>query len=145
MQESPNETDAAHGRRVRLTWRHQILIGHWVLMFVGTHWPEINRYKPDTGWPIPFFSEAVHGALYGIWAALWWWVLSRRPSGAPTGSLLWVVVGGFFYACFDEATQLLVGRSGKFYDVVIDSFAVILVLLLLKGLRRTRAARPTPT
>ena len=111
-------------------------MGYWVLMFMGTHWPEINRYKPETGWPIPCFSEAVHLSLYAIWGGLWWWILSRRPGGASTGVLWSVVVGGFFYACFDEATQLIVGRSGKPYDVAVDLVGVTLGVWVLEGIRR---------
>jgi VanZ family protein len=108
-------------------------------MFVGTHWPEIERYKPDEGWPIPYFSEAVHLSLYGTWGALWWWVLKWRPAGATVSVLWWVVVGGFCYGCFDEMTQLIVGRSGKFYDVMVDVVGVAVGTWLPEGVCRMRS------
>lgn len=114
---------------------------HWVLMFAATHWPQINRYKPRTGWPMPFFSEAVHLALYAVWGGLWWRVLSRSPKGASTRALSNVLLGGFFYACFDEATQLIVGRGGKSYDVLVDTVGIAAALSLLEGWRRYRDSR----
>ena len=109
-----------------------------MLMFVGTHWPEIDRYKPEEGWPIPHFSEVVHLTLYGVWGALCWWILSRRPPGAAPPMLWWVIVGGFGYACFDEMTQLLVGRGGKLYDVLVDTVGVTVGVWLPEIIRRRR-------
>ena len=109
------------------------------MMFVGTHWPEVDRYKPEEGWPIPYFSEVVHLTLYSLWGVLWWWVLSRRSGGATSATLWWVVVGGFCYACFDEMTQLIVGRGGKFHDVVVDLVGVTAGVWLPQVMRRLAA------
>ena len=136
------EPSPQRGGRAPLSWRQGILLVHWVLMFVGTHWPEINRYKPETGWPVAHFSEAIHLTLYTAWGVLWWWVLIRRPPGATSKWWWWVVVGGFCYACFDEMTQLLVGRSGKFYDVLVDTVGLTAGVWLPEIIRRWRVATP---
>ena len=60
--------------------------------------------------------------------------------------ILWSLSFGFFYACTDEIHQLFVlGRSGRFTDVLIDSLGMTLGILIfyfllhfihsLKGIR----------
>lgn len=62
------------------------------------------------------FSACLFLALHGLRA---------RP--AP----LWTVLGGVFYACTDEAHQMLVdGRGPALLDVGIDSGGVVVGLLL---------------
>ena len=137
LSDSTEATPAKSARNgpVRLGWRWWVLFGYWALMYVGTHWPEIERYKPGTGWWIPHFGLVVHMSLYGLWGALWWWLLTRREQGASYGVYWAIVWGGLAYAMFDEATQLLIGRSGKLSDVLIDVIAVAIAVWGLTGLR----------
>lgn len=107
-------------------------------MFLGTHWPDVDRFRPDEGWPIPYFDQTAHLILYTIWGWLWWLVLRRRPGGVHARTLCWVVAGGFCYACFDELTQLIVGRTAAFEDLMIDIIGVNLGVWVPEGISRFR-------
>jgi VanZ family protein len=128
-------TGAASGGPVRLGWRWWVLFAYWGLMYLGTHWPEIERYRPATGWWIPHFGLVVHLGLYGLWGALWWWVLTTRAQGASYDAYWGIVWGGLAYAMFDEGTQLIIGRSGKLSDVLIDVIGVAIAVWGLTTLR----------
>ena len=119
---------ADRARIARLT-----LACYWVLIFVGTHWPDVHRYKRHPTWPFPGFGYVVHGVMYGGWAAMWWWVLRSGSRTVPRSEDLtkvWMV--GLTYAAFDELSQYLVGRTGKLSDLLTDVAAVALVLLVLR-------------
>ncbi|UCG32176.1 MAG: VanZ family protein [Phycisphaerales bacterium] len=137
----PSESGEKAGparRRASLGWRGWLLISHWALMFVGTHWPDVDRFRPDEGWPIPYLDQAAHLVLYTVWGALWWVVLRNRPGGVCVRTLWWVVIGGFCYACFDELTQLIVGRTAAFDDLLIDIIGVNLGVWVPETVRRFR-------
>lgn len=108
------------------------LIVWWILMYIGTHWPEINRYKPATGWPIPLFGTVVHSSLYAVWATLWWWVLWSRGRLLRGTTLTWFALGAAAYAGFDELTQAFVDRTPRFVDFFTDMAAVTVALMLLR-------------
>lgn len=118
------------------------LAGYWLLIFVGTHWPDVARFKRGPDWPFVGFGVVVHAVMYGGWAALWCWVLwsaARRPPRFEELEKVWTL--GVVYAAFDELTQLLVGRTGKVSDAMVDVAAVTLVFAaVLLAARRPRRA-----
>ena len=103
-------------------------------MFVGTHWPDVNRFRPEGGWPIPYFEQTAHLVLYAIWGGLWWLVLRHRRGELRSRTLWWVLAGGFCYACFDELSQLIVGRDAAFDDLLLDIIGVNLGLWVPQGI-----------
>lgn len=122
----------------------RVLCAYWLLMFLGTHLPgpAVERIKRHKEWPFRGFGFVMHSLLYGGWAVLWMWVLWRARRGrVRAGELLAVWLLTAVYAAFDEATQLLVGRTGKVDDVLVDMWAVTMVFVigyLLVERRRSR-------
>ena len=111
-------------------------------MFVATHWPDINRYRPETGWPIPAFGTVMHVGVYVGWAVMWWWVLSAGGRRVSRTAVNWLVLGGTLYAAFDEITQALVGRTPTLDDFVADIVGLIVATITLQVWQRTRTRRP---
>ena len=110
---------------------------YWVVMFVATHWPEIEKYGPR--WQIPHFDKLVHAGLYAGWVVVWWWLLSRGGRAVSGAAINWLVLGGAAYGVFDETTQAIVGRSpaiGDFAADVAGLIAATVVLQLWQGRRR---------
>jgi len=120
--------------------RRWTLILYWITMFVATHWPDINRYKPEYGWPIPHFDAVMHTTVYAGWAAMWWWFLSagkRQVSRAAAG---WLLAGGVLWAAFDELSQALVAREPAIDDFLCDLCGMLLVVFILSLRQHTRIA-----
>ena len=61
---------------IRRSIRRWVLLGYWSAMFVATHWPDLDRYKPEEGWPIPNLTLLAHVGIFAFWTSLWWWLLS---------------------------------------------------------------------
>lgn len=122
--------------------RRTVLMVYWLAMYISTHWPDISRYRPATGWPIPFFGVVMHVGVYFLWTVLWCWFLAGI--GKLTGRrMVLLFVGGTAYAAFDEWTQYFVDRSPDPDDFVVDLLGIALGLAL-SGLihRRSRRRRP---
>jgi hypothetical protein len=121
----------------------RVLCGYWVLIFLGTHLPgpAVERIKRHKEWPFRGFGFVMHTLMYGGWAALWLWVLWRARRGRiRAGELAGVWFLAACYSIFDEVTQLLVGRTGKVSDVIVDLWAVAMVFavgLLIAERRRS--------
>ena len=120
-------------------YRRWMLILYWVVMFVATHWPEIEEYAPQ--WGIPYSDELAHAGLYAGWTVMWWWVLSAGGQQVGRAAINWLVIGGFVYAGFDEITQAVVDRTPAVSDFVVDVVAVIGVLAVLEAWQRRRTRR----
>jgi len=130
--------------------RRWVLILYWVVMFLATHWPNIARYRPKEGWPLPYFDVVMHVGIYTIWAGLWIWVLGAH------GAVRWrtfvgLFVLGILYAVFDEWTQALVQRTPTFDDLGsnllgmgIGSLGTHLIALRFGRLSRGGDARNVP-
>jgi hypothetical protein len=111
-------------------------------MFVATHWPDIDRFKPDTGWPIPFFEVVMHAGVYAGWVVMWWWVLrthGRQLSGAAT---TWIMAGGAAYGAFDELTQALVNREPTMPDFTCNVVGILIAIVILQAVDRWVLKQP---
>ena len=118
--------------------RRWVLIVYWVVMFVGTHWPEIERYGPERFWRIPHSDKLAHAGLYAVWTAIWWWLLSAGGRRVAETAVNWLVLGGAVYAIFDEATQAIVARDPSIYDFVADMVGLLMVVSILSLWQRRR-------
>ena len=56
--------------------RAWVLLAWWAVMYLLTHLPGIDEWKPRGGWPIKDPDKVVHFVLFGTWACLWTWVLA---------------------------------------------------------------------
>ena len=124
--------------------RRWALILYWITMFVATHWPDINRYKPEAGWPIPHFGAVMHATVYAGWAGMWCWFLSaggRRVSRAAIG---WLLVGGVLWAGFDELSQALVAREPALDDFLWDLCGMLLAVLVVSLWQRPQLVARRP-
>jgi len=108
------------------------LISYWIAMFVATHWPEVNRYKPDTGWPIPYFGTVMHVSIYGLWTVMWWWLLRAHGRSLTGAAAAWVIAGAAAYGIFDELTQALVAREPALDDFASNVVGVLVAVTLLQ-------------
>lgn len=127
-------------------FRRWALILYWIAMFVATHWPDINRYMPDTGWPFPHFDAVMHAIVYAGWVGMWWWFLSAGDRRMGRAAIGWILVGGVLWAVFDELTQALVARSPTLVDLVCDLIGMLLAIFILSLWQRPwLAARRPPT
>ncbi len=111
-------------------------------MFVLTHWPEIDKLKPDRLWLFDGFDKVVHFSLYACWTALWWWLLSLNQRGVGFASANWLIVGGVAYAVFDELTQSFFARDPELADFACDVAAILIVTTVLRVWQRGRLAKP---
>lgn len=121
--------------RIKPPVRRTVLIIYWLAMFISTHWPDVSRYRPATGWPIPFFGVVMHIGVYFIWAVLWCWLLAGIGK-LTARSMILLLVGGMFYAVFDEWTQSLVDRSPDSNDLVSDLVGIPIGLVFCAIVQR---------
>jgi hypothetical protein len=122
--------------------RRSVLILYWIAAFVATHWPEIERWTPESFWLFPHQDKAIHATMYAGWVGLWWWVLSAGRARLNRATLNWLVLGGVAYAIFDESTQRIVGRTTELGDLAADLAGTLLAVTLLDLRQRRRAGRP---
>lgn len=145
-------SDAPAGRTLdgmlNSTWpspgvRRAVLAAYWIGIFVLTHWPDIDRWKPPLDWPD--FDKLVHLALYGGWALLWCWLLLGVGRRLDRPAMAWLIVGGAAYGVFDELTQAIVGRQPDILDFVLDMVGVLLAIRVATWWqRRAHAAVSSP-
>jgi VanZ family protein len=126
--------------RIKPSVRRTVLMAYWLAMFISTHWPDISRYRPATGWPIPYFGVVMHVGVYLIWTVLWCWFLAGIGKLTARGMVL-LFVGGMGYAGFDEWTQSFVDRSPDPDDFVVDVLGIALGLALSGLIHRRRQGR----
>ena len=113
--------------------RRWVLIVYWITMYVATHWPDINRYKPEEGWPIPRFGEVMHAGIYAGWAVLWWWYLRSGGRRVSRSAINWLIAGGTAYGAFDELTQAVVDRTPAVDDFLFNVIGIVVALFVLNA------------
>ena len=112
------------------------LIVYWIVMFSATHWPELDRYKPEGGWPIPFFGVVMHVTVYAGWTVMWWWLLRAHGYRLRGAAAAWVMAGGIAYGIFDELTQAIVERQPAVDDFTCDLIGILLAMIVLQAIDR---------
>ncbi|MBP7933335.1 MAG: VanZ family protein [Phycisphaerae bacterium] len=115
------------------------LIGYWVLMFCATHWPDVDRFRPESGWPFPEFDRLVHFGLYAVWGLLWWMIFLVSRRAVSRWVIGWVLAGGVVWAAFDECTQAVVGRTPDVIDFVCDVGGLLASLVVFRLYWRFRS------
>ena len=111
-------------------------------MFLLTHLPGIDEWRPKHGWPIRDPDKLVHFFLFGTWAWLWAWVLAGHGRRLTRGISLYLLFGAALYAAFDEITQAPVGRTPELGDWVLDMIGCTVGLLLAHLWQRRLAVDP---
>jgi hypothetical protein len=115
--------------------RRWTLIVYWTLMFLATHWPDIDRWAP-TRWKLPDIDKVVHTCMYGGWVVIWWWLLCYQRIRISRAVVGWLLVGGMAYAAFDEISQGWVDRDPEVGDWICDMIGVTVALLTLRIVTR---------
>lgn len=137
----PADDEAVRPRARRLpslrTLR-RLLIGCWILMFFMTHWPDLSRFEPEGGWPIPDFDRFVHFGMYAVWGSLWWLIILVSRGSVSRSVIGWVFVGGAAWAAFDEWTQAIVGRTPDIVDFACDMGGLLASLVVFRLYVRRR-------
>jgi|GEM_PF-1081989 len=129
--------EASHSRAIR-RWA---LILYWITIFLLTHWPEIDRYEPADGWPIPNFSVVMHVVTYGGWVVMWWWLLSVDGRRVTHWACVGLILGGAAYAIFDELSQALVDRHPAVTDFLADMLGVVTAVAICYFWQRSQVYR----
>ncbi len=110
-------------------------------MYVATHWPGIERYKPEGGWPVPELETFMHIGVYLGWVATWWWLLSAGGRQVSPAAIRWLVLGGTAYAIFDEASQAVVDRVPAVDDFLANLVGLVAAVIILRTWQCRRSSR----
>jgi VanZ family protein len=110
-----------------------VLIGYWLIMFTGTHWPHVNlgNYPQNTDKLLHFTGYAGFGFLIALW------ISTKREFKRRDCAAAFAVI--FVYAIVDEVTQPWFGRDCEFFDAVADwigGLSGLSVFLLLRTILR---------
>ena len=122
-----------------IRFRRLILIVYWVVMFLGTHWPDIDSQAPPRIRAIPHVHKIAHLCLYCGWMALWGWLLSAGNRRVSRNALLGLCLGGAAWGAFDELTQAFIhGRSPGVIDWTFDLLGLLAGAVVVAWLDRRR-------
>lgn len=125
--------------------RAWLLLVYWALMYLVTHLPGIDEWRPRGGWPIRDPDKYVHFFAFAGWVLVWAWLLEGHGRRVGRSALIVLFLGGAVYAAFDELTQGLVGRTPDWIDWVMDIAGLIAGVIIVFVHRSRRAARlPAP-
>ncbi len=117
--------------------RRWLFLGYWLLMFIGTHVPRIE--KIGSQFLFPHADKLAHFCMFVVWIVLSWWLLRVIRSRPGFKALAGLFVCGACYAAFDELTQSLVGRETSLADFAADLAGMLVAIpLLLKWRPRTQ-------
>ena len=110
--------------------------GFAVLLFAGTHWPQLRIEGP-----IPRPDLVVHLVVFGLWALLLCISgIFGEPGQFATSARCFGV--GLVYAAFDESTQMIpaLGRFAAMDDYLFN----VIGLMLGAGLAMLVRTKPEP-
>jgi VanZ family protein len=102
-----------------------VLVGYWLVMFTGTHWPNLSlaQYPENTDKVLHFSGYAGFSFLLAVW--LW---LKRASAGSePPGwsglalrDVLLILAIVVVYSIVDEVSQPPFGRTCDYRDAIAD-------------------------
>lgn len=107
------------------------LFAYWTLMYLMTHLPGIDKWKPPGGWWVDDPDDFVHYLAYTGWLLVWAWVLAGAGRQINAIAAFWLVLGGALYGGFDELTQGIVGRTPDWHDWFLDISGLLTALLIV--------------
>lgn len=114
----------------RTLWR-RVFWSYAVLLFIGTHWPNLRVTIPRIERP----DLLTHFALFGTWAGLFW---ASAYAGSPLKlkTLVPVTVIACLYAGIDEGLQAvpIIQRNAAWDDYAANCLGVLLAVLVIAGL-----------
>jgi VanZ family protein len=101
------------------------LAGYWLVMFTGTHWPNLSlaAYPENTDKALHLTGYAGFGFLLALWFSVRPTNQGSRPLGRaflPLKDCLWILAVVVGYSIFDEVSQPPFGRTCDFWDAVAD-------------------------
>ena len=114
------------------------LISRWLpilawmgLIFVGSSRSDLPTH-PNEGVDT-VAKKAIHGAEYGVLAALLWRALAQGKGSTEDSLTLKVLGVSLLYALSDELHQHFIpGRCGSLKDVLIDGISIVAALAFLR-------------
>jgi len=129
-----------------------LVMGLLVAYYSGTRGSAgpMSGWLFDLGWLSPqvvegiviAFRKTVHVVFYGGLAAVGWMVTRETVEGsraAALAALAWALA----HALFDESRQMAtLGRSGSWWDVLLDGAAMVFALIWIARRMRGREAVP---
>lgn len=92
-----------------------LLVAYWLLLFTGTHLPNLSMPKVPNGDKIQHFV-----AYAGLAFLLCWSIPGRQRTVGMRMTLAFVITA--VYGVFDEYTQQFVGRDMDVADFIADCF-----------------------
>jgi VanZ family protein len=100
-------------RRYRLA-AGTVLIGYWLIMFAGTHWPHVSleSFPQNADKLLHFTGYAGFGFLIAVW------IFTKRELRPIDFATAFGVI--CLYAIVDEVTQIPVGRTCDPFDALAD-------------------------
>ncbi len=107
-----------------------LLVVYWPVLFLGTHWPQLQVTLPEVELPT---DKVVHFSAFAVLGFLL--ILSLKPEGRRSERWHPVVATllGILYACFDEWTQgYVVGRTFDWADMFANVAGVLSAAWLLE-------------
>jgi VanZ family protein len=116
------------------------LVGYWLVMFTGTHWPNLrlDAYPENTDKALHLTGYAGFGFLLGLWFSVRGPGASGRLLGRALLGLkdcLWILAVIVGYSIFDEVSQIPVGRTCDFWDAVADWAGGVIGLCIFSFVR----------
>ncbi|MCO8124860.1 VanZ family protein [Stieleria sp. TO1_6] len=109
------------------------LVGYWITLFLGTHWPAGAEIVPDVSDKVKHFS-----AFFGL--ALLCCYVSESPRSDHAATVRrfgMIVVGLMIYAVIDELTQFFSpGRHPDPLDALADTGGIVSAVILYLIARR---------
>jgi VanZ family protein len=97
-------------------------VGIAVLLFVGTHWPQLRIEGP-----IKRPDLVIHFVAFGLWSFLFCMTGLLGEPGTRSNAIRCFLVG-LVYAAFDEATQMIpaLGRFAGLDDYAFNVIGLII-------------------
>jgi VanZ family protein len=107
-----------------------VLVPYWLLLFIGTHIPTTSMPKIDN------LDKVLHASAYAGLAFLLVWAIPKRLYRGPKRYLLAAILAAA-YGIFDEASQMLVGRTADVMDWLFDCLGICIGLAVFFFVRQT--------
>jgi hypothetical protein len=126
----PTDEESSHAvRPATVAWFRRLttiaLVGYWLVMFGGTHWPNLSlaAYPENADKALHLTGYAGFGFLLALWFSVRGAKQGTRPLGPaflPLKEYAWIFAVIVGYSIFDEVSQPPFGRTCDFWDAAAD-------------------------